>query len=344
MKNRFYNVLLQISTDRWLRQLFAKKCFFHTEEIKANEVNALKYENQYFTERDYQSIEKELKNKSFVDTLILISIHIDSDGLKKLSKILENNYQIKNLTNFIFYLSEQWKTLSKRSDFPSKGISRTTFSCYYNLPGLISRRLFKYLDKDKNGYLSPKEFITGMVELFGDSVEVLINFIFEFYDFDDDGKISKEDINSVLTYIPNVYKFEDIVTLQDELFEMLNQAFGANILINKIMELDKIIDQSLDKSVREVKGQVLGVDLTQTVCDEYDEEKYQIPYFLNQNISYTFKDIVRIVKGMDGLVIPAHIDRKGTGILDFIEDFSEYNIDGVEIYDKDNLDNLIDIS
>ena len=105
--------------------------------------------------------------------------------------------------------------------------------------------------------------------------------------------------------------------------------------IRQVMELDKIIDRSLDKSIREVKNQILGRDLMQIVCDEYDEEKYQINYYLNQKLSYTFSDIIKIVHGLDGLVIPAHIDRKGTGILDFIEDFSSYDIDGVEIYNKD---------
>lgn len=110
--------------------------------------------------------------------------------------------------------------------------------------------------------------------------------------------------------------------------------------MKQVMELDKIIDLSLDKSVREVKGQELGVDLVQVVTDEYDEEKYQIPYYLNQQIPYDFASVIKIVKGLGGLVIPAHIDRSGTGILDFIEDFSSYDIDGIEIYKKDNIDEL----
>lgn len=110
--------------------------------------------------------------------------------------------------------------------------------------------------------------------------------------------------------------------------------------MKQVMELDKIIDRGLDKNIKEVKGQVLGTDLVQVVCDEYDEEKYQISYYLNQNLSYTFSDIIKIVHGLNGLVIPAHIERKGTGILDYIEDFSAYDIDGVEIYNKANENEL----
>lgn len=107
--------------------------------------------------------------------------------------------------------------------------------------------------------------------------------------------------------------------------------------LKQVMEIDKIIDQSLDKSVREVKGHILGETMSQIVCDEYDEEKYQIPYYLNQPIPYTFKEICRVIRGIGGLIIPAHIDRKGSGILDFIEDFSNYDIDGIEIYNRDGI-------
>ena len=40
-------------------------------------------------------------------------------------------------------------------------------------------------------------------------------------------------------------------------------------------------------------------------------------------------------------MIPAHIDRKNTGILDYIQDFSNYDIDGIEIYNIDKYDELV---
>jgi len=41
-----------------------------------------------------------------------------------------------------------------------------------------------------------------MINLYTGNVEQLINFIFDFYDFDKDGKICKEDVRIVLSYIP----------------------------------------------------------------------------------------------------------------------------------------------
>ena len=110
--------------------------------------------------------------------------------------------------------------------------------------------------------------------------------------------------------------------------------------LEQIMDLDKLIDRSLDKRIKTVKGQMLGEDLFQIVCDEYDEEKYQIPYLLNQNSAYTFKDLIEVVRGLDGIVIPAHIDRKGTGVLDYYEDLTQFDIDGIEIYNIDHLNDL----
>jgi Ca2+-binding EF-hand superfamily protein len=41
-----------------------------------------------------------------------------------------------------------------------------------------------------------------MKMLFSDTYENHVKFIFDFYDFDKDGKISREDIQIVLSYIP----------------------------------------------------------------------------------------------------------------------------------------------
>jgi len=108
----------------------------------------------------------------------------------------------------------------------------------------------------------------------------------------------------------------------------------------KLLELDKLIDSTLDKSVVTQREMTLGVDIFQTVTDEFDETKYTIDYLVNQK-SISFLKLIKVVKMLDGLVIPAHINRKGTGILDFISDFSEYDIDGVEIYNKESYDELL---
>lgn len=124
-----------------------------------------------------------------------------------------------------------------------KGINRIAFASYYNLPGLIAIRMFNYLDKTNSNHLTAKEFISGMVSLFADSLDVLIDFVFEFYDFNNDGKISKEDIKSILIYIPRVYNFDDLMALENELFEMLNNTFKDTNYLNKKTFYNKIMNE-----------------------------------------------------------------------------------------------------
>jgi Ca2+-binding EF-hand superfamily protein len=116
-----------------------------------------------------------------------------------------------------------------------------TFMRYFSLPGLIAERLFSVFDKNHNEYLDISEFLEGMITLFSESYDKLAKFIFNFYDFDKDGYISREDIRTVLSYIPirngnhSVMKkfklklekedFKDRVESQDELHDLLDKCF-----------------------------------------------------------------------------------------------------------------------
>lgn len=93
------------------------------------------------------------------------------------------------------------------------------------------------------------EFTEGMTILFSESFDKMEKFIFSFYDFDKDGIISKEDVRTVLSYIPlNTrskvssgirLKFEqysttkiredykDRVESQDELYSLLEKCFNG---------------------------------------------------------------------------------------------------------------------
>ena len=137
-----------------------------------------------------------------------------------------SQYQVKSIIPFTLYLSEIWRDLSHQSTKKTNGISRTSFSKYFPLPGLINVRLFNIFDSNKDNYLSPKEFIEGMSLLFSDSLNKLIKFIFSFYDFNNDGFINRDDIRIVLSYIPNLYNFEGMINLEEELFKALNDIFG----------------------------------------------------------------------------------------------------------------------
>ena len=166
-------------------------------------------------------------------------MQVDTLDLSKIRKGL----QIQDEELLHKYLKEIWSDLSKRSVENSKGITKVTFNKYYDLPGIISERMFAYFDKDKDGALSLNEFVNGMKSLFSqeESFDSLAKFIFNLYDFNSTGIIKKDDVRVVLSYVPlqrndtstaikdNIEivedKFEDRVESQEELFHILNIAF-----------------------------------------------------------------------------------------------------------------------
>ena len=57
-------------------------------------------------------------------------------------------------------------------------------------------------NKSKSGYLNRNEFEEGMFKLFTEDYDYLSKFIFNFYDSDEDGKITPEDIRIIYSYFP----------------------------------------------------------------------------------------------------------------------------------------------
>ena len=166
-------------------------------------------------------------------------MQVDTFDLSKIRKGL----QIQDEELLHKYLKEIWVDLSKRSVENTKGLTKVTFNKYYDLPGIISERLFACFDKDKDGVLNVQEFVNGMQSLFSqaESFDSLAKFIFNLYDFNSTGLIKKDDVRVVLSYVPlqrsdtsTVIKdnieivednFEDRVESQEQLFHILNIAF-----------------------------------------------------------------------------------------------------------------------
>ena len=50
--------------------------------------------------------------------------------------------------------------------------------------------------------LTNKEFVKGFSRIYSSNLDTSLKLIFEFYDFDDDNYINKEDIRIILSYVP----------------------------------------------------------------------------------------------------------------------------------------------
>ena len=166
-------------------------------------------------------------------------MQVETLDLSKIRKSL----QIQDSELLVKYLTEIWSDLSKRTTENSRGITKVTFNKYYDLPGIISERLFACFDQDKDEILNLNEFVNGMQSLFSqtESFDSLSKFIFNLYDFNSSGIIKKDDVRVVLSYVPlqkseqstlikdNIEivedKFEDRVESQEQLFSILNIAF-----------------------------------------------------------------------------------------------------------------------
>ena len=169
---------------------------------------------------------------------------------------------VQDLGSFEAYLRDVWSDLYSRvnknkndsKEKPAvklKGLSKIIFNSYYNLPGIIGERLFKVFDTNSSESIELNEFVDRMKTLFYEEYEKNTKFIFDFYDFDNDGKINKEDIRVVLSYITLNYSdnntqiksidktgisFKHREMGQEELNDILNKCFNDKHIKNQRME------------------------------------------------------------------------------------------------------------
>ena len=165
---------------------------------------------------------------------------------------LTKNLRVDDLAPFEAYLKDVWVDLysrvtqnknDKEKSEKKSGLSKVVFNSYYNLPGIIGDRLFKVFDTNCNDSIELIEFVEGMRTLFFEDYEKTSRFIFDFYDFDHDGKITQEDIRVVLSYITLTYSdhnsekkiantinisYKNRLTSQEELSDILFKCFNDN--------------------------------------------------------------------------------------------------------------------
>ena len=67
---------------------------------------------------------------------------------------------------------------------------------------MLGERFFKVLDTENKGYICQRDFITGLFRLYCSTFDEKVEFVFEIYDFDKDGFITKTDISTILASLP----------------------------------------------------------------------------------------------------------------------------------------------
>ena len=208
----------------------------------------------------------------------------------KLAK-LTSNLKVSNPQNFEQYLKEVFADLIKRRTrnindpinsrivLNLQGITKLIFSKYYSLPGIIGDRLFRVFDSRNKGIIEYNDFKRGMLLLFCGDYEKTLRFIFDFYDFDGNGKISQEDIRIVLLYI--IFSNRN---LKNNLNENISGNNNNNIFDN---QLDEMLNICFNK-----KNEEINFNSFINIIENINSDIYFMTYiFLLKKKPFSFNSI-----------------------------------------------------
>lgn len=186
---------------------------------------------------------------------------VDFSTLKTLIEIEDENL-------FEVYLCEVFKDLTDRAESSKKqGIGKITFYDYMKIQIFICDKLFAALDMDNDGFLSQREFVEGLMTLYFGTFKETARVIFNIFDFDRDGYITKGDIKITMSYLPlkdTTHKIQ--MESLSEIDEILNLYFKNN----KALKFDAFLD-----IVQNIKSDIY----LQLLCFIYENKPFN-----NENV------------------------------------------------------------
>jgi Ca2+-binding EF-hand superfamily protein len=202
---------------------------------------------------------------------------------------------VEDLAPFESYLKDVWVDLysrvNKNKNDPKekavklKGLSKIIFNSYYTLPGIIGERLFNVFDTNSSGSIELDEFVEGMKTLFYEDYGKNTKFIFDFYDFDNDGKINKEDIKVILSYITLTYSE---INEEKKTADKTNISFKHRVKSQE--ELNNILDVCFND--KHIKHEKIEFKDFRYIVENINSDIYLMIYlFLLQNKPFSNKNI-----------------------------------------------------
>eukprot|EP01053_Blabericola_migrator_P013431 Blabericola_migrator_1__13430@NODE_963_length_5889_cov_140_567846_g668_i0_p1_GENE_NODE_963_length_5889_cov_140_567846_g668_i0NODE_963_length_5889_cov_140_567846_g668_i0_p1_ORF_typecomplete_len1075_score132_77Pkinase/PF00069_25/1_2e16EFhand_1/PF00036_32/3_3e06EFhand_1/PF00036_32/6e06EFhand_1/PF00036_32/6_6e02EFhand_6/PF13405_6/0_0013EFhand_6/PF13405_6/4_3e05EFhand_6/PF13405_6/4_8e03PH/PF00169_29/7_2e11EFhand_5/PF13202_6/0_00013EFhand_5/PF13202_6/2_5e05EFhand_5/PF13202_6/1_2e04Pkinase_Tyr/PF07714_ len=92
--------------------------------------------------------------------------------------------------------------------FRSAQLDREAFlQVFPQLPGVVGERLFAAFDVNKNGVIDFEEFSNGLAILSSANLNNKLRFIFNMYDLNGDGQLSRDEMSMMLYHIPSSFSF-----------------------------------------------------------------------------------------------------------------------------------------
>jgi hypothetical protein len=236
-----------------------------------------------------------------------IKSELEFDFNEFLQKYQKNNPLILN-----YYLKDIFRELSNDNE----GINFYNFREFINLPEYISKNLFRILS-NSNNVISSKDFLVKMNNLYEGEFSQLTKIIFDFLDFNEDGKINYNDVKQILILSLNSKNHMDLIfsfieknldsffaeceseneskEMDLEKFEYLTENLNSDIFINLITYFyenkpfnnDIISYYMSDKRVKNfsiLNNKVLSKSQTQSHNQSLKDTQNQIK-FLDQSQS-----------------------------------------------------------
>ena len=194
------------------------------------------------------------------------------------------NTYLKDVFTDLYSRIAENKNDPKEKQNKINGITKTVFDKYYELPGIIGDRLFIVFNKKNREYISLSDFTSGMTNLFCEDFDKTSKFIFDFYDYDNDGKITKEDIKTILSYITLGESPNSKSPMKDITY---------NNRVNSQEDLNKI----LQKCYNNIKEEYMTYDDFKKVVEEVNSDIYLMIYlFLLENKPFKRENIISYMK------------------------------------------------
>ena len=123
---------------------------------------------------------------------------------------------------------------------------------------IIGERLFKVLDTNNHSSLSEEDFVSGLLNLFLGDYKTLVKIMFNIYDYNKDGKISKKDVKIVFNYIPlkpnEIYQRYKIKYEGDNINDRKESMNEINKVLDKIFEEDTIDEDYFKYSIENINS------------------------------------------------------------------------------------------
>ena len=197
-------------------------------------------------------------------------------------EVIQDALGLNNPILFKKYLREVFNDLGNSVNKQNKKfMTRMAFYDYIKLPIFIAEKLFMSFTKSSTQGLCEEEFVDNFFKLYMGTFEETANSIFKLLDFNKDGKIKKEDVKIVLSYLPLNEEHEEKTNETD----LVTKIFGTQM--KSLEEIDQIVCETFNK----YEGEMNLQQFTEVVTNKNSEVFLQILCFLYERIPFNARNV-----------------------------------------------------